>query len=40
MKDHLKTIEWQRVVNDVRPFWEPSADPNLLTHKNLLRALG
>jgi predicted nucleotidyltransferase component of viral defense system len=40
VRKRLKTIEWQRVVNDVRPFLEPSADPNLLTHENLLRALG
>jgi hypothetical protein len=40
VRKRLKTIEWQRVANDVRPFLEPSADPNLLTHKNLLRVLG
>jgi predicted nucleotidyltransferase component of viral defense system len=40
VRQQLKTIEWQRVVNDVRPFLEPSADPNLLTHENLLRVLG
>jgi len=40
VRKRLKTIEWQRVVNDVRPFLEPTADPNLLTHENLLRVLG
>ncbi len=36
----LKAIEWQRVMNDVRPFLESSADPNVLTRENLLRVLG
>jgi hypothetical protein len=40
VRKRLKTVEWQRVVNDVRPFLEPSVDPNLLTHENLLRVLG
>lgn len=40
LRKRLKTIEWRRVVNDVRPFLEPRVDPNLLTHKNLLRVLG
>jgi hypothetical protein len=40
VRKRLKTIEWQRVVNDVRPFLEPSVDTNLLTHANLLRLLG
>ena len=40
VRKRLKTIEWQHVMNDVRPFLEPSADPNLLTHENLLRLLG
>lgn len=40
VRKQLKTVDWQRVVNDVRPFLEPSADPNLLTPENLLRVLG
>jgi len=40
VRKRLKTIEWPRVVSDVSPFLEGSADPNLLTHKNLLRVLG
>ena len=40
VRKRLQTVEWQRVVNDVRPFLEPSADPKLLTHTNLLRMLG
>lgn len=39
VRKQLKAIEWQRVMNDVRPFLEPSTDPNLLTHENLLRVL-
>lgn len=35
----LDTVEWQNVVNDVRPFLEPGVDPNLLTHENLLHVL-
>ncbi len=40
VRKRLKTVEWQRVVNDARPFLEPSVDLNLLTHENLLRVLG
>ncbi|NUM77646.1 nucleotidyl transferase AbiEii/AbiGii toxin family protein [candidate division KSB1 bacterium] len=40
VRKRLEAIDWQRVVNDVRPFLEPSADPNLLTHENLRRVLG
>ncbi len=40
VRKRLQTIEWQRAVNDVRPFLEPSAEPKLLTHENLLRVLG
>lgn len=35
----LASADWQKVVNDVRPFLEPGADPNLLTQENLLRVL-
>jgi predicted nucleotidyltransferase component of viral defense system len=40
VRRRLDTVEWQLVMNDVRPFLEPSADPNLLTRENLLRLLG
>lgn len=40
VRKRLETVEWQRVRNDVRPFLEPGADQNLLTHDNLLRLLG
>jgi len=40
VRKRLKAVEWQSVVNDVRPFLESSADPKLLTHENLLRVLG
>jgi hypothetical protein len=40
VRKRLKAVEWSKVVNDVRPFLEPGADPALLTHENLLRVLG
>lgn len=40
VRQRLQTVEWKHVVQDVRPFLEPSADPNLLTHENLMRVLG
>lgn len=39
VRQRLQTIAWERVVADVRPFLEPSADPNLLTRENLMRVL-
>ncbi len=35
----LEAVRWDRVVADVRPFLEPSADPALLTPENLMRVL-
>ena len=40
VRQRLQTVDWQRVMNDVRPFLEPSVDPELLTQENLLRVLG
>lgn len=40
VRQRLQTVEWQRVVDDVRPFLEPGVDPELLTRDNLLRVLG
>jgi len=37
--EKLRTLSWDQVAADVRPFLEPSADPGLLTLENLLRAL-
>jgi len=38
--DRLQGVDWKRVVADVRPLLEPNANPDLLTLKNLKRALG
>ena len=35
----LKSLSWNRIVDDVRPFVEPSFDLNLLTLANLERVL-
>jgi predicted nucleotidyltransferase component of viral defense system len=40
VRKRVEALEWQSVMNDVRPFLEPIADSNLLTHENLLRVLG
>ena len=40
MRARLQSSAWQRIVADVRPFLEPSADLDLLTRKNMLRVLG
>jgi len=40
VRNRLQTIAWDRVVADVRPFLEPSADLDLLTLENVLRVLG
>jgi hypothetical protein len=39
VRKRLQTVAWERVRDDVRPFLEPSADPNLLTRENLMRLL-
>ncbi len=39
VRKRLQTVAWPRVTDDVRPFLEPSADPNLLTRENLMRLL-
>lgn len=36
---HLKTIPWEHVVSDVRPFLEIDADAGLLTRETLLRVI-
>ncbi len=40
VRDRLQTLDWERVVADVRPFLEPSANPDLLTPENVMRVLG
>ncbi|MHB0988221.1 MAG: hypothetical protein ACYC3P_06095 [Bellilinea sp.] len=35
VRAHLKNLNWQGIVNDVRPFVEPGFDLNLLTLANL-----
>jgi hypothetical protein len=40
VRDRLGTLSWDRVVADVRPFLDPSADPTLLTPENVMRVLG
>ena len=37
--DRLNTVVWDRIVDDVRPFLEPEANPGLLTLENLSRLL-
>src|SRR5512136_526806 len=35
VRERLQVLDWRQVIDDVRPFLEPSADPNLLTRENL-----
>jgi len=39
LADHLQRIDWDRVVEDVRPLLEPGANADLLTLDNVMRAL-
>jgi len=40
VRERLQALDWRQVTDDVRPFLEPSADPDLLTHENMMRVLG
>ena len=40
VRKRLQALDWRQAVDDVRPFLEPGADPDLLTSENLLRVLG
>jgi hypothetical protein len=40
VRNRLQTMAWDRVVADVRPFLEPSANLDLLTLENVLCVLG
>lgn len=39
-RTHLQQLNWNSIVDDVRPFVEPGFDPGLLTLANLERVLG
>jgi len=39
VRERLQTVAWDRIVADVRPFLEPSANLNLLTLENVMRVL-
>lgn len=39
LSQRLQTIPWTHVIDDVRPFLDPTADLNLLTKENLMRLL-
>jgi hypothetical protein len=39
LHERLQNVSWLGVVDDVRPFLEPSVSADLLTRENLLRAL-
>lgn len=38
-KRNKQSVAWARVVDDVRPFLEPSANSNLLARENLMHLL-
>ena len=40
LRDRLLQLNWDRVLDDVRPLLDPGADLNLLTLDNVMRALG
>jgi len=40
VREQLQVLDWHQVIDDVRPFLEPSTDPNLLTRENLMQVLG
>ena len=39
MRERVRTLDWQRAVNDVRPFLEDPADATLVTKESALRLL-
>ena len=39
VRERLRSLAWEQVVADGRPFLEPGADPGLLTLDNLMRVL-
>ena len=40
VRERLEIASWDRVVDDVRPFLEPGADPALLNDENVKQLLG
>ena len=40
LRDRLLQLNWDQVLDDVRPLLDPGADLNLLTLDNVMRALG
>ncbi len=40
VRQRLLDLKWERIIEDVRPFLEPTADLNLLTRENLISLLG
>jgi hypothetical protein len=39
VRDRLQEASWDRVVDDVRPFLEPRADPSILSYENVMQVL-
>lgn len=39
LRDRLRALSWENVLNDVRPFIEPSVNLELLTREHLLKLL-
>lgn len=39
LRDRLGALSWENVLNDVRPFIEPSVNLEMLTHEHLLKLL-
>jgi hypothetical protein len=39
VRDRLQNASWNRVVDDVRPFLEPRADPSILSYENVMQVL-
>jgi len=39
LHERLQRLDWDRVVDDVRPLLEPGANPDLLTRENVMRTL-
>jgi predicted nucleotidyltransferase component of viral defense system len=39
VRHRLRTVDWEQVVADVRPFLEPGVDPGIMKLENLMRVL-
>jgi predicted nucleotidyltransferase component of viral defense system len=40
VRARLESVAWDKIINDVNPFLDASANANLLTRENILRVLG